>query len=288
MDALSLNGIVKGDTTNSPVIYKSIGNDLYNSTSKISSLYDTNISLPANNQILYYLNRAYRNKTLIATTGNLTTNKFWADMSGTGSTELNLNSLTFTYSNASNRFLQYQRLHYSISATGAFLESAKMRSENIYSLLNSASGITGIWAYGGSPIYVRTNPIPIVSTGVMPSYLNINTTGIQLSNECYNRTFEINGFVSIPTNVVAGSRFTVYIYLGDNEVSQATAYCQSGNRDVFIGIYAVIKTTAEDVNKYIDFRIKFTFPTGFIQTPQTPGYTFAGRGGVMNFSVKSL
>ena len=278
MDSLSLNGIVKGATN--PVMYKSIGNDLYNSTSKISSLYDTSITLPANNQILYFLSQAYRNKTLTATTGNLASNKFWADMSGTGAAGSNVNSLTFTYSNASNRFLQYQRLHSSITATSAFLVTLKMLTQNIYSLLNTTN-TDNIWAYGSSPLYVRNNSI--VSTGVMPLYLNANTTGIQLINECYNRTFEINGFVSIPipTTVVIspGSRFTVYIYLGEREVSQATVYFKSGNNDVFINIYAVINTTLDDVNKYIDFRIKLT----------TQGtYASAGRGGVMNFSVKSL
>ena len=280
MDALSLNGIVKGATN--PVMYKSIGNDLYNSTSKISSLYDTNITLPVNNEILYFLSPAYRNKTLTATTGNLASNKFWVDMSGAGSSLTNIVSQTFTYSNASNRFLQYQRLHSSITATNTFLDTNKIRTQNIYSLLNTTN--TAGWAYSGSPQYARHNSI--VSTGVMPSYLSANTTGIQLINECYNRTFEINGFSSIPTTVVAGSSFTVYIYLGDSVVSQATVYCQSGtNKDVFISIYAVIKTTAADVNKYIDFRIKFTFPQG---VDPGNGYTGVTRGGVMNFAVKSL
>ena len=283
MDSLSLNGIVKGATN--PVMYKSIGNDLYNSTSKISSLYDTNISLPTNNQILYFLTNSYRNKTLIATTGNLVTNKFWADMSGTGAAGSNLNSLTFTYSDASNRFLQYQRLHSSISISNGFLDGTKLITSNIYSLLTGVAG-----AYGGAPSYLRQNSTS--STSVMPTYLNVETTGlpapIQLRNECYDRTFEINGFASIPINVVARSRFTVYIYLGESEVSQATVYCPSGNKDVFIGIYAVINTTVDDVGKNIDFRIKFSFPPGFTPTVPIPGYSSAGRGGVMNFSVKSL
>jgi len=269
MDSLSLSGIFKGAIN--PTIYKSIGNDLYNSSSKISSLYDTNITTPLNNQMIYYLTPTFRNKSLALTTGK-TANIFWSDMVGASLPASNLNSQTITYTNVNNTFLQFQRAHAGAFVSSVALDTTKMLTNNIYSLLNTA--VPAERAYVSATI-TRSNSV--VSTTVANSYLFSNTTGVLLRNDCYNRTFEINGFLATSSNTVTnGASFTVYIYLGTDIIAQTDICCNTSKVENYVNIYAVIKTTVADVDKYIDFKIRYS------------GSVLVSSATQMTFSVKSL
>jgi hypothetical protein len=251
MDSLKLIGSFKASGFRT--LYQPIVNNVYSSTSKLSSLYDTSILTPVNNQVLYFLTPSYRNKFLTALTGK-TSNIFWEDMVGTGNTATTLAAMTISYSSATSKYIQYPRLNSSIHNATATLDNAKMNTGGIYSLINQVNTANyALTATGGT----RQNSV--VSIGAMsPSYLNIDTTGVLLRSECYNRNFEVNGFVQIKTDVFsAGASFIVYIYLGTNIVAQTRAYCIDSENNLVINIYAVINTTIADVNKYIDFRIQY-------------------------------
>lgn len=268
MDTLKLIGSFKGSAFRT--IYSPIGNNIYNSTSKLSSLYDTNITTPLNNQVLYFLSPSYSNKTLIATSGK-DINIFWNDLFGRSAIALNIASLTFTYSNASSKYIQYQRLSSGLTLSNMTLNTTKMNTNGIYSLINTVD--TANFALTNTVL--ASNNAVVSST--MASYLIANTSGILLRNECYNRNFEINGYIQLPTTgFSAGASFKLYIYLGTDIIAQTQVYCVGVNNPVYINLYAVIRTTVLDLNKYIDFKIQY-LGTGLTMV-----------AGNLNFVVKCL
>jgi len=252
MDAIKLIGSVKysSDIT----IYQPIGNNIYNSTSKLSSLYDTNITTPLNNQVLYFLSPTYRNKTLIATGGQFI-NNFWADMIGRNTPNLNIASLTFTYSNVSSKYIQYQRLSSGFNISVMGLNTTKMNTGGLFSLINTVD--TANFALSNSILSGNRNN-SVFSSPTMASYLIADTRGFLLRNECYDRNFEINGYIQIPVSAYSdGASFKLYIYLGSDIIAQTQVYCNGINNPVYINLFAVVRTTILDINKYIDFKIQY-------------------------------
>jgi hypothetical protein len=272
MENSQLIGIVKSGTN--LTIYDPIASNVYNQTLKITDLYDTNITTPIGGQIIYFLTPTYRNKTLTFQTGRIS-NIFWGDMIGG---QLSNASMTLTFSSAtagigSNKFCQYQRLHSSRGVNNASLDATKLLTNGIYSLLNSTLASN---AYTVNPTFNNTDSV--FTSGTLSSYLITSSNGILLRNECYPRTFEINGFISIPiTEVNDGASFILYIYNDTNIIAQTEVCCGSQSKTVVIGIFAVISTTIADVNKPLDLRIKFTGNTLTV-----------GNKAVANFVVKII
>jgi hypothetical protein len=276
MDTKTLIGVVKGATA--LTIFRPIAENVYNQTLKIGNLYDVNITSPLNNQILYFLSPSYRNKGLVfqtGTTGAGNINIFWADMIGEQLTALNALSQTLTYNNAINKFVQYQRLHSSAQGSNATLNATRMITNGIFSLINTNTPSANYAFFGGSATVAYGNTT--VNINVMASYLVSSNSGILLQNGCYNRTFEINGFISIPlTTFTDNSSFILYVYLGDTVISQTSVSCRTGDVIKYINIYAVINTTVANLGQKIDLRIKYT------------GSVLTVGAGVFSFSVKSL
>jgi len=253
MDSLKLIGKFK-NSTNAITIYRPAGNKIYNSTSKLSSLYDTNISSLTNNQVFYFLSPTYRNKSLTFTTGRLV-NIFWSDMVG-NSAAANSPSQTLTYSNASARFVQYQRLSSTTYMSNINLDTTKLNTGAIYSLLNTFD--TANYVARGTANRNNTT----VSTTAMASYLLSGTTGIVIQNECYNRNFEINAFIGIPTTgFSAGASFKVSIVLWNvletTVIAETQVYCNSTTDQLYINLYGAFRTSVNDINKLFDFRIQY-------------------------------
>jgi hypothetical protein len=274
MDTKLLIGIVKGSTA--LTVYRPVAENVYNQTLKIGNLYDANITTPLNNQILYFLSPSYRNKGLIfqtGTTGAGNINIFWGDMIGEQFTALNSLSQTLTYNNALNKFVQYQRLHSSAQGVNGTLNATKLITNGIFSLINTNTPVAN---YGFSSVSVTYGNSAINAT-VMPSYLVASNSGILLQNGCYNRTFEINGFLSIPlTTFTDNSSFILYVYLGDTVINQTSVVCRTGDIVKYINIYSVINTTVANLGQKIDFRIQYT------------GSVLTTTAGTFSFSVKSL
>jgi len=252
MDSIKLIGNFKG--SNVKTIYRPAGNNVYNSTSKLSSLYDTNISSLINNQILYYLSPSYRNKLLTFTTGRLV-NIFWNDMVG-NSANVNSASQTLTYTNGSVRFVQYQRLSSTTYMSNINLDTTKLNTGAIYSLLNTFDTAN----YVARGTVNRNNTT--VSTTAMASYLVSGTTGIVIQNECYNRNYEINAFIGIPTTgFSAGASFKLYITIRDpvitTVIAETQVYCNSTTDQIYINLYGVFNATVNDVNKVFDLKIQY-------------------------------
>jgi hypothetical protein len=251
MENSQLIGRIKG----APTLftrYRPAGNNIYNSTTKLSSLYDTTITTPLNNQVFYLLTTLWRNKTLQATGGNVA-NIYWGDMYGQSLTSGNVASTTFTYSNASSKYIQYQRLSSAYKVQSFQFDNDKLNTGNIYSLLNTVD--TENYALI-SATNERTNSF--VSSTVMASYLISDTRGILLRNECYDRNFEINSFIRIPsTSFSVGASFKLYIYLGTDIIAQTQVYCNSTTDPIYINLYGVIRTSVLDINKYIDLKIQY-------------------------------
>jgi hypothetical protein len=249
MDSIKLIGSFKGSSV--ITIYRPAGNNIYNSTSKLSSLYDTNITSLLNNEVLYFLSPTYRNKLLTFTTGR-TANIFWGDMLG-NSTAANSVSQTLTYSNATNSFIQYQRLHSSTTIVLISLNATKLNTNAVYSMLNSLDTANYALRF---PFITRNNTV--VSTTAMGSYLTSETTGIVIRNECYDRNFEINAFIQInATGFSAGASFKLFITLGTNIIAETQVYCNSITQPLNINLYGAIRTTVDDIGKNFDFKIQY-------------------------------
>jgi hypothetical protein len=274
MDTKLLIGIVKGSTA--LTVYRPVAENVYNQTLKIGNLYDVNITTPLNNQILYFLSPSYRNKGLIfqpGTTGAGNVNIFWGDMIGEQFTALNSLSQTLTYNNALNKFVQYQRLHSSAQGSNASLNATKLITNGIFSLINTNTPVAN---YGFSSVSVAYGNTT-VNVSITPSYLVASNSGILLQNGCYNRTFEINGFLSVPlTTFTDNSSFILYVYLGDTVINQTSVSCRTGDIVKYINIYSVINTTVANLGQKIDFRIQYT------------GSVLTTTAGTFSFSVKSL
>jgi hypothetical protein len=275
MDTKLLIGIVKGSTA--LTVFRPIAENVYNQTLKIGNLYDVNITTPLNNQILYFLSPTYRNKGLIFQTGIVggagNANIYWGDMIGEQTPALNVLSQTLTYNNAIDKFVQYQRLHSSAQGSNMSLNTTKMITNAIYSLTNTNTPLANYAFSSGSVSYNNS----AISSTVMASYLVASNSGVLLQNGCYNRTFEINGFISIPlTTFTDNSSFIVYIYLGDTVINQTSVSCRTGDVIKYINIYAVVNTTVANLNQKIDFRIQYT------------GSVLTTSAGIFSFSVKSL
>jgi hypothetical protein len=273
MDTKTLIGVIKGATA--LTVYRPIAENVYNQTLKIGNLYDVNITTPLNNQILYFLSPSYTNKTLTFQTGavSIGNNVFWGDMIGLQFSTSNVLSQTLTYNNATNQFAQFQRLHSSIMGSSTGLNATKMITNGIYSITNSnAPSANYAFSFGTTANFNTT-----VSTGVLPSYLVASAGGILLQNGCYNRSFEVNGFISIPLiSFTDNSSFIVYVYLGETVINQTSVSCRTGDTIKYINIYAVVNTTVANVNQKIDFRIQYT------------GSILNTSAGIFSFSVKSL
>jgi hypothetical protein len=98
-----------------------------------------------------------------------------------------------------------------------------------------------------------------------------------LQNGCYNRAFEINGYIFIPLSTFTdNSTFILYIYLGNTVINQTSVVCRTGDIIKYINIYAVINTTVANLGQKIDFRIQYT------------GSVLTTTAGMFSFSVKSL
>ena len=275
MDTKTLIGVVKGATA--LTVFRPFAENVYNQTLKIGSLYDVNITTPLNNQILYFLYPTYRNKGLIFQTGAVggagNANIYWGDMIGEQTPAVNSLSQTLTYNNAIDKFVQYQRLHSSAQGSNMTLNNTKLITNAIYSLTNTNTPSANYAFSSGSVAYANTT----VNTTVMASYLVASNSGILLQNGCYNRTFEINGFISIPlTTFTDNSNFILYVYLGDTVINQTSVVCRTGDVIKYINIYAVINTTVANLGQKIDFRIQYT------------GSVFTTTAGIFSFSVKSL
>ena len=274
MDTKTLIGVVKGATA--LTVFRPVAENVYNQTLKIGNLYDVNITTQLNNQILYFLSPSYTNKGLIfqpGTSGTGNVNIFWGDMIGEQFTTLNSLSQTLTYNNALNKFVQYQRLHSSSQGSNMSLNTTKMITNGIFSLTNTNTPVLNYAFTGGSVAYGNTT----INTTVMASYLVASNSGILLQNGCYNRTFEINGFISIPlTTFTDNSNFIVYIYLGETVINQTSVCCRTGDIIKYINIYSVINTTVDNLGQKIDFRIQYT------------GSVLTVGAGIFSFSVKSL
>ena len=270
MENSQLIGRIKG----APTLftrYRPVGNNIYNSTTKLLNLYDTLITTPLNNQVLYLLTTFWRNKTLQATGGNVS-NIFWGDMYGNNLTTANVASQTFTYSNASSKYIQYQRLSSAYEVSTVNYDVVKLNTGGIYSLLNTVDTANYALTFG---ISERTNSS--FTAGIMASYLIGDLQGILLRNECYDRNFEINGFIQIPATAFSvGASFKLYIYLGTDIVAQTQVYCNSTTDPLYINLYGVIRTSVLDVNKYIDLKLQY-LGTGLISNL-----------GFCNLTVKTL
>jgi hypothetical protein len=251
MENSQLIGRIKG----APTLftrYRPAGNNIYNSTTKLQNLYDTLITTPTNNQVLYLLTTFWRNKTLQAT-GGLTSNIYWFDMYGNNVTTSNSPSQTFTYSNASSKYIQYQKLTSDILGNGVTYNTTLLNTGALCSLINT-NDFPNYAISGGS--VTRNNSF--FSSGVMTSYLFSNTSGILLRNECYDRNFEINAYISIyVTAFNPGSSFKLFLYLGNNVIAQTQVFCNSITDPVYINLYGLVRTSVVDVDKYIDFRIQY-------------------------------
>jgi hypothetical protein len=270
MENTFLIGLIKGQTIPNTV-YRQIGGNVYNQSNKLTNLSDTNITTPLNGQILYYLSPTYRNKFNTFQTG--TSNINWGDMIGFATNGSNLFSQTLTYNNATQKYVQYQRLHSSINGNAMQLDTAKLITGGIYSMTVSNFPTTFYAFTSGS----ATNVNSVVSTTIMATYLTAASTGITLTNGCYNRAFEINGFLNIPlTTFTDNSLFTVYVYLGETIINQTSVVCRTGDIQKIINIYAVVNTTVANVGMKIDFRLQYT------------GSTLTTGATMFNFSVKSL
>jgi len=273
MDSLRLIGRFKNSTART--IYRPAGNNIYNSTSKLSSLYDTTITSLANNQVFYFLSPSYRNKSLTFTTGR-TSNIFWSDMVG-NSSAANSASQTLTYTNANARLVQYQRLTSSTTVLLINLNTTKLNTNAIYSMLNTFDTANYVINPAST---IRNNTT--VSTTAMPSYLLSGTSGILLQNECYNRNFEINAYIQIPVTAFSvGASFKLYIVLWNvvetTVIAETQVYCNSINQPLNINLYGAYRTSVNDVNKLFDFRIQY-LGTGLISS-------FDGQ---ITYVVKSL
>jgi hypothetical protein len=257
MENSQLIGRIKG----APTLftrYRPVGNNIYNSTTKLLNLYDTLITTPLNNQVLYLLVTSWRNKTLQAT-GGLVSNIFWGDMYGNNLTTANSASQTITYSNASSKYIQYQRLSSAYKVTNINYDTIKLNTGGIYSLLNTVDTANYGISFG---LTDRNNSV--ATSAIMASYLIGDLQGILLRNQCYDRNFEINGFIQIPaTAFSAGASFKLYIYLGTDIVAQTQVYCNSTTDPLYINLYGVIRTSVLDVNKYIDLKLEY-LGTGLI------------------------
>ena len=274
MDTKTLIGVVKGATA--LTVFRPVAENVYNQTLKLGNLYDVNITTPLNNQILYFLSPSYRNKGLIFQTGASgagNVNIFWGDMIGEQFTTLNSLSQTLTYNNALNKFVQYQRLHSSAQGITASLNTTRLITNGIYSLINTNAPSTNYAFSSASITYGNTT----VNVSVMPSYLVSSNSGILLQNGCYNRTFEINGYIFIPLSTFTdNSSFILYVYLGNTVINQTSVSCRTGDVVKYINIYAVINTTVANLGQKIDFRIQYT------------GSVLTTTAGTFCFSVKSL
>lgn len=252
MDSIKLIGNFKNSAPRT--IYRPAGNNVYNSTSKLSSLYDTNITSLLNKQVLYFLSPTYRNKLLTFTTGRLV-NIFWGDMVGNSSAS-NSASQTLTYSNGTNRFVQFQRQSSTTYMSGTNLDTTKLNTGAIYSLLNTFDTAN----YVARGTVNRNNTT--VSTTAMSSYLLSDTTGILIQNECYDRNFEINAFISIPTSTFSeGASFKIFIVLANvletTTIAETQVYCNSTSDSLNINLYGAYRTSVNDVNKVFDFKIQY-------------------------------
>jgi hypothetical protein len=101
-----------------------------------------------------------------------------------------------------------------------------------------------------------------VSIGSMQPYLLSGTNGIVIQNECYNRNFEINAFISIPTTGFSvEASFKIYIVLWNvletTVIAETQVYCNSTTDSLNINLYGVFRTSVNDVNKLFDFRIQY-------------------------------
>jgi hypothetical protein len=272
MNNSQLIGVIKGQTA-ANTIYRTIGANVYNQNNNLSSLSDVQITTPLNGQILAYRTTTpnFINRFNTFQTG--TANVNWSDMIGFPINGSNLFSQTLTYNNATQKYVQFQRLHSSINGTGMTLDSAKLITGGIYSITVSNFPTT-FYAYSGGSV---ANSNSVVSSTIMATYLTAASTGITLTNGCYNRAFEVNGFLNIPlTTFTDNSSFIVYVYLGETIINQTSVVCRTGDTQKIINIYAVVNTTVANVGQKIDFRLQYT------------GSTLTTGASMFNFSVKSL
>jgi hypothetical protein len=272
MNNSQIIGVIKGQTV-ANTIYRTIGGNVYNQNNILNNLSDVNITTPLSGQIVYFESPTYRNKFNTFQTG--TSNINWSDMIGFSTSSLNTFSLTLTYNNATQKYVQYQRLHSSINANFLALNTVNLLTNNIFSISTRTPSSNN--AFNSPSFSISNSP---VSGTIMATYLTANSgSGITLTNGCYNRAFEVNGYLSLSlATFTDGASFIVYVYLGNTIIAQTSVVCRTGDTTKLILIYAVVNTTVANVGQNIDFKLQYTGST-----------LTAGSGGALfNFSVKSL
>lgn len=272
MNNSQIIGVRKGQTIPN-TIYRTIGGNVYNQSNILNSLSDVQITTPLSGQILAYRTTApnFINRFNTFQTGASNVN--WGDMIGFTSAATNVSSQTLTYNNATQKYVQFQRLHSSISGNSMAFDTAKLVTNGIYSMTVSNFPPTNYAFSSGSPSFSNS----IISNTIMATYMTAASTGITLTNGCYNRAFEVNGYLSFNlTTFTDNSSFIVYVYLGETIIAQTSIVCRTGDTAKIILIYAVVNTTVANVGQKIDFRLQYT------------GSTLTASASLFNFSVKSL
>lgn len=255
MDDIKLSGTFRSGTR--PIIYRPIANGVYNVNNSLINLYDVTTTQPttANNYMFYRTlvpNWGFRQ---YAFTGGIQGGQslYWSDVIGTAGSTFNSNSLGLTYNQIDSKFYHYQKLHLRLHSQ-ATLSNTKLLTGGIFNLNANVVVANSAYTTGGSP----QASIGTALISVLPVYLSDTTSGILLSNACYNRNFYVNGSIFMPLNTVStGGTFTLYIYLGDDIKSQVSLSCISGERSKTLHINTVIRTTIADVGKTIVFKIRY-------------------------------
>lgn len=260
MDSTKLIGAFRG-TGVRPNLYRPLANNVYSTDNKIINLYDFRTVVPTTTLNYMYLTAAtppwnYRKYLFSSSSTTIGQQSiYWKDMRGTIAFG-QINNMSIMYNSLNNSFYQLQKPSLNQFASYLVLDPTKLITGGIYNLNNGVDTAQNA--------YTSNTAIPFVAvsnynSSILSPFIQSSNSGTVLSNSFYNRNYLVNASIYIDfTAVNTGATFTLYIYYGDDIISQATLGCVAGEKNKTLFANAIINTTVADVGKLLNFKLKFT------------------------------